>query len=269
MAWRPSIALRNYMLENGSFKQAMSNGCIKLYTGTQPATSEAAPTGTLLCTYSVSSGALTREILPVGVVTLSVGATTGDTVTTFTINSLEIKGVTTAWNTSLTQTAADVVRDINNYPGNQLYMASSSGAVITITGKPGVNTLLNAKAIAVGVGGNMIATVTSTTFGSATGGGVAGVAAANALRWGNAATGILAKDLTQTWSGVAGNSGTAGWFRIEASATDAGALDSAEAILRCDGSVGTSGAELNLATTTITSGATQTIDSFNVTFPTA
>ena len=62
MALRPSIALRNFVAEGGSLKKALSNCVLKVYSGAQPATAEAAPTGTLLCTYSKSSGALTREV---------------------------------------------------------------------------------------------------------------------------------------------------------------------------------------------------------------
>ena len=58
---------------------------------------------------------------------------------------------------------------------------------------------------------------------------------------------------------AASASGTAGYFRLE----DSTGVD----IL--DGSVGTSGAELNLNTTTITSGVNVTITSGTITIPTA
>lgn len=51
-----STGLRNKMLDTGSFKSIMALGEIKVYSGTAPATADAAATGTLLCTYTVSSG---------------------------------------------------------------------------------------------------------------------------------------------------------------------------------------------------------------------
>lgn len=58
---------------------------------------------------------------------------------------------------------------------------------------------------------------------------------------------------------AAGNSGTAGWFRIEQSDGDN--------VL--DGSVGTSGSQINLNTTSITSGVNVTITSGTITMPTS
>ena len=272
MALRPSLALRNSIAESGSLKRSLSNAVLKVYSGAQPATAEAAPTGTLLCTYSDASGALTREVLPLGVVTLGqTGAGTGS-VDTFTVNSLEIMGTAVASLATITLTTDAVVAMINHNPLNQLYTATNVAGVITLSGKPGVGALLNTKAISVGVtaGSNTVTqAITSTTFGSGTGGGTAGVTALNGLKWGDSAAGILSKHPTQTWSGVAAATGTAGWFRFEAAVTDAGGVDSTESILRLDGSIATSGSELNMSSTAIVISATQTVSSFQLTFPTA
>lgn len=267
MAWRPSIALRNYMLEGGSFKSAMSNANIKLYTGAQPATAEAAPTGTLLCTFTKSSGALTREVLPVGSFTISGGSGSIDTVTlSFGGGTgINILPAAVSYTTNINTTATAVATAINNNPINIFVTASTTGAsgVITFTGKRGVGASLNGTV----PGG----TATTLSIGTVVniGTGTAGVTAVNALTWGDAATNAIVKNPAETWSGVAAASGTAGWFRVEAGTTDAGALDSSEAVLRVDGSVATSGAEWNMASTSIVSGATQTISSFSITFPTA
>ena len=269
-----SPALCNFVAESGSWKNAFDNGAIDLYTGSKPATADLAPTGTLLCTITSGSAAQTNETRATGVITLTVGATTGDTVTTFTLAGLEIKGATTVWNTSLTQMAADCALAINRCPSNLLVTATSSGAVITLTALPGVGTYLNGKTIAVGVGGNMVATITSTTMGSGSGGGVAGVAAANGLRMDyNVAAGVFTKDTTQTWSGTAVGAGTqtAGWFRYRSSLADAGALDSATppVYMRMDGTVGTSGADMNMTNTAVANGAPQVLSSFSFAIPAA
>lgn len=258
MALRLSSALRNALLEMGSLKHVMSNCVIKVYSGAQPATADTAPSGTLLCTYSNASGALTREVLAVGSVDLTGGA--AGSVDTLTVNSIEIMGSATPFNTSLAQTAADVVAKINNNPKNLLFKASvTSTDVITITAKPGLGALANGWVVA-----STVTTITKTDANMA-----GGVTAVNALTWGDASAGTLVKHPSETWSGVAGNTGTAGWFRLEAAVADAGGTDSSEAILRLDGSVATSGAELNMASTSIVSGAVQTISSFSITLPTA
>jgi len=83
------------------------------------------------------------------------------------------------------------------------------------------------------------------------------------LRFGTASAGAIAKDSSQTWQAVAVATGTAGWFRLYANATDAGA--GSTSLPRIDGTIGTSGAQLNMSSLTITLGATITIDTFTVT----
>lgn len=258
MAWRPSKALRNFMMEGGSLKHALSNCFIKLYTGSQPANAEAAPTGTLLCTYSNASGAITREVQSVGTVDLTGGAS--GSVDTITVNSISILPAPVPFNGSLAQTAQDVCDAINNNPKNYLFQCFvTSTDVINIRAKPGLGALPNGWVVA-----STVTTITKTDANMA-----GGVDAVNGLQWGDAADGVLSKLSTQTWSGVAGASGTAGWFRIEAAVSDPGTLDSSEAIIRVDGAVATSGAELNMSPTSIAASATQTISSFTVTLPTA
>lgn len=266
MALRLSAALRNYLNKTGSMKRAMSNCVLKVYTGSQPATAEAAPTGTLLCTYSNASGALTRETLATGSLTISGSSGSIDTVKLAVGGgtAFDILGGSVAYNTSVDQTTTDVATAINNNPANVFVVASNSGAgVLTLTARRGAGATMN--------GWVPSGTATTLTIGTAVniGSGVAGVTAVNGLNWGESAAGVLSKLTSQTWSGVAAATGTAGWFRFEAATTDAGALDSSEAVLRMDGAVATSGAELNMTPTSITSGATQTIDSFTVTLPTA
>lgn len=50
MTFKVSTGLRNYMLSTGSLRQALQNGKIQIYSGSEPATADDAATGTLLCT---------------------------------------------------------------------------------------------------------------------------------------------------------------------------------------------------------------------------
>lgn len=138
----------------GSLKDVFKDGVLKIYSGSQPATADAAATGTLLCTISVESGAFT------------------------------------------------------------------SGAV------------------------------------------------ANGLEFGASAAGAISKN-SNVWSGTNAATGTAGWFRFYANATDTGVSDSGFVYPRIDGAVATSGSQLNLSSTSLVIAATLTIDTFTITFPAA
>jgi len=77
--------------------------------------------------------------------------------------------------------------------------------------------------------------------------------------------GVLAKSTSETWSGVVALSGAATYYRHVA-ASDTGASSTTQA--RLQGEIATAGAELNLSSTTLTSGATQTVDYYSVALPT-
>ena len=258
MALRLSSGLRNFLLEGGSLKQAFNGGKLLLYTGAQPTLANDAVTGTLLNTYTVSSGAHTAEVRATGSVALTGGGS--GSVNTLTVNGNEIMGSATSFNASLTQTAADICTKINNNPANLLFVATNSGsATITLTAKPGLGAVANGWVVA-----STVTTITKTDTNMAS-----GVSHVNGLTFGDAAAGVLVKNPAETWSGVAGNSGTAGWFRLVGAVSDAGASDSSEVYHRLDGNVATSGANLNLSSTTITAAATQTLSTFSITEPAA
>ena len=54
---KASTGLRNKLLDTNSLKTILALGAIKIYSGSAPATADAAVTGTLLATITVSSGA--------------------------------------------------------------------------------------------------------------------------------------------------------------------------------------------------------------------
>lgn len=80
-----------------------------------------------------------------------------------------------------------------------------------------------------------------------------------------ASGGAITKNLSETWSKAAANTGTATFYRLVTS-SDTGASSTTEA--RVQGSVGTSGADLNLTTTSLVSTTVYTIDSFAISLPT-
>jgi hypothetical protein len=79
----------------------------------------------------------------------------------------------------------------------------------------------------------------------------------------SAVAGVLSKD-ANVWSGVASATGTATYFRLVVN-TDTGVSSTTE--IRMQGTIGTSGADLNMSSVAIVSAATQTIDTFDLTMP--
>jgi hypothetical protein len=255
MTMRLSTGVRNFLAQHGSFKQAFQNGKMEIYTGSQPSNADAAATGTLLCTVTKSSGARTAEVLATGTVTLTGGA--GGSINTVTVDGVNIiPGGAVAFNTSLNQTATDLATAINQGLSSPEYRAEASGSVVTISALRGSGAAPN----------TFVVTATLTTITATYADMSGGVTAVNGLVWGNAASGVIDKASSETWSGVNAASGTAGWFRLYGSVADAGTLDSAGTTIRMDGAVAASGSELNIGTT-FTSAATTTISSLATTVP--
>ena len=90
--------------------------------------------------------------------------------------------------------------------------------------------------------------------------------ATNGLTWATPASGAVSKS-TDLWQFVGLTTGNAGWFRLKGNALDTGALSTT--LPRLDGSIGSTGADMNLSTLAISDNAVTTIDSFTVTFPAA
>lgn len=259
MTLRYSDAARNFMAGRGSYRDAFNNGRLEIYSGSQPATANAAVTGTLLCTVTAASGARTAEVLSTGTVTLTGGAS--GSINTVTVNSVGIIGAAVPFNTSLNQTAADLATAINAFRGLVPYTAVAVGAVVTISALPGT-----------GAGPNtFVVTATLTTITATFGNMAGGVTAVNGLLYGTpgiTTVGMVSKNGSQVWSGVNGNSGTAGYYRLYGSIADTGVLDSAAAFIREDGAVATSASELNMSSTAFTATATTTISQWDRTIPT-
>ena len=256
MTIRFSTGLRNAMANAGGFAGVFNRGRMEIYSGSQPATADSAITGTLLGIVSASSGAVTKETLASGTVTLTGGAAGSvNSVTVGTFNIIPDGAVN--FNTSLTQTAADLADAINR---NGYYVATSSGAVVTIRPRPGSGAAHNGYVVSA-----TLTTITATYANIA-----AGVTPVNGLLFGAPAAGVIAKAASQIWSfnGINGP-GTAGWFRLYAADTaDSGAIISAAPYYnRMDGSIAVSGADLNLSNISITNGSPNTIDTFAVTVP--
>ena len=90
--------------------------------------------------------------------------------------------------------------------------------------------------------------------------------AATGLEFDDASAGVISKKSTETWSGTAVANGTAGYFRMY-QAGDSGASSTTDC--RLDGACATSGSQLNMSSLSISSGAVQTVSTFQITQPAA
>lgn len=255
-----STNLRTFIADYGSWTHAFNNGMIEIYSGAQPSTTTAdlAPTGNLLCTLTKASGARTSEVLASGTVTLNTGA--AGSVDTLTVNGFEIMGSSTPFNTSLTQTAADIAAKCDRNPMNLLYDVTSAGAVITIKALPGLGASANGWVVA-----STATTITKTDVNMAS-----GVTAVNGLGMDISVAGVINKNPNEVWSGVVTGAGTqtAGWFRFKGSLADDNTLDSTlQKWIRMDGTISTTGANMNMSNTSLVNGVTQTLNTFAFTIP--
>jgi len=80
-----------------------------------------------------------------------------------------------------------------------------------------------------------------------------------------AVAGTISKAAGETWAGTALATGTAGWYRLYEAGGNPAILSTTES--RIDGNISTSGANMNMSSTTITTGTVQTVSTFDVTLP--
>ena len=249
MALRQSTALRDFKLRDGPMKRALYGGVLKGYSGTQPATADTATAGTLLFTVSLSSGAITAEVLSNGSITLTGGA--AGSIDTVTINSVQILPAAVVFNTDLTTTAADLATALNNSMILPHYVCTSSGAVVTIKALPGTGTTPNGYTVV-----SATTTITKTDANMAS-----GVAQVNGLTFGSTATGQMV--ISGTWSANPVAAGTLGWLRFQGSITDGGGASTT--LIRLD--MAASDAAVTLSTTNVQIGVPVSCTSFNITDP--
>ena len=229
---------------------SLNGGYIAIYSGTQPATANAAATGTLLVKITASGGTFSPGVYQTadddGVCQAQTPASPG---------ALTINGVTGG--------TLGVGYYVTIYGGSnesaKIFRVTGTGnddeAIIEYLQGPNNGTVSTK---------NTFKTVTEVYVSAATAGAVkVGYGITNGLFLALAASGAIAKNSAQTWSGVGIAAGTAGWFRFYGSDTDDGSLSTT--LPRIDGRIATSGAELNLSNTSIVVGAAQSITKFSIT----
>lgn len=253
MSLRLSTALRNHVNSGGSLRRALNGGKIVFFNGTIPANADAAESGTPLVTFTKNGSAHTAEVQATSTSVLTGG--TAGSITGFLAGGIDILNGTVSFNSSLTQTAADLATAINRSITNMGYSAASSGTNMILTAPRGVGAAIN----------TIVTTATPATITMTHGTFGGGTTAVNGLTWDPSSSGTMTKCGTETWQGTASADGTAAHFRWKGAISDAGSADSSATYIRMDGTIAASGGDLN-GSTAIVNGAVQTItaDQFSI-----
>lgn len=251
MALKLSTGVRNFLTGEGGLRKAFEDGILNIYSGTPPTEADDAATGVLLAKITKSSGAVAadaRSTPKLCTVTISGTPNAGDVV------KLDIDGTNyyytlVAADDDLTKVALKVARMLNDSPHVDAIATGSTGVIYVQSRIPGVDFTLTEE--------------TSTGITVAVSADIIANAAVNTLKLLAPTAGVITKN-ADTWSGVALATGTAGYFRLVTS-SDLGTDNTTD--VRIQGSISTSGADLNMSNINLTLGATQTIDTFTLTEP--
>ena len=232
---------------------SLAGGWIGLYSGTQPATADAAATGTLLAKITQASGPFVAGAYQTYDVdglcqTQSPavpGALTLDGVTAGTL------GVGYYVTISGTGNESDKIFRVTGTGNNDEdlieYLQGPNNA--TVSSK------------------HTFKTVSEIYVSAATADAItAGYGVTNGLFLGAASSNKIAKHANQVWSGIGIAAGTAGWFRFYGAAADDGSESTT--LPRLDGRIATSGAEMNLSNLSVVIYAPITLDTFTLSWPT-
>lgn len=265
MSVQLSKKMANLIASGVDVRSALGNFKRLVYSGTIPATADAAIGGTLLATLTKSSGAATFEVLPMWKITIA--GSMGGTVTV-KMGGAPIHAAVTSV-TDATTTATALATAINGtlikpFTG---FTASSTGADLFVYGPIGSGASLNALTCTAAVTASVTATVASSGLPDGNNGTTLGVDAANCCNYdARSVDGVLTS--TETWScATAAAAGTAAWYRDVYDAADTGIATTA--YLRKQGTITSigGGGDFELATTSVTAGTPVTSSGATFTIP--
>jgi hypothetical protein len=261
MAERLSTGLRNWLLGSGSVREAFDDCVMKIYSGAAPDEADDAISGNLLVTITKASGTVSTGTWAAGTTERSSrnewklvldgdhasGNTCiahvhveGDAGTTYTYTNtpdLDANGVARA-----------VAKMLQETPSLNAVAAEDATNTIYVAAK-----IAGVELVITDGGGNVTITPTESKAESRS----------DAMYFALPASGAMSK-ASEVWSGLVATTGVAGYFRLVQPFDDG--TDSATAI-RLQGSVSTSGAELNLSSTSLVATTTLTIDTFSISLP--
>lgn len=258
MALRFSTGLRQCLLGGGSMRDAFGDAILQIYSGSAPATADLAATGVLLAEITLASGTVSHDEVGVRMVeALEItyvveNGTNGVTITT--------TPATTTHTFIRTNPAGPETHDATAVA---LALLINADPMVPVVAIPYLHFVL---LISKFPGEVFVATPTGSTTPPSLTHPVTNTRN-EALHLAAPLAGVISKE-SGVWSKPAVATGTAAYFRLVRTTEEVAPADSSTAI-RIQGSISTSGAELNLSNLNIVTGATVTIDVFSLTCPAA
>lgn len=265
MAQLYSTGLVNLMTGGLSVRAILDNCVLRVLSGAAPASADAAETGTLLCVVTIGSGAVAVTDVPTcdnWYFSITPGATAGQHIKV----AISIDGVNVTYDHTVTGNAT--------LEGSETKIAQvvaqalrRSPAPIDAIGVSGPSASTGWVAVCPSVRGLKMTMVNGAGDKAIYPVQVLVGARPNTLQFGPPLAGLISKVATDTWTGVNLATGVAGYFRL-CLPDDSFALDSVYQYARVQGSIGTSGADMNLDSVQFVLGATTTISGFSIQEPT-
>jgi hypothetical protein len=255
MAEKISTGMRNRVLH--AKREIFSDFVRKIRSGTPPDSADDAESGTLLVTITKSAGAVSSNerstpgrwsvtIPGVHVAgTYAVIITVDSTAYTCTYNTDDPEG-----HASNDDIAKGLARKIRETCFQVFAIAEGANSKLYIQGRVGGVDVAN---VVDGVG-----TITIVTFSE-----IEVAARSDALYYAKPSSGSMSKS-SDTWSGTVAATGVAGYFR-DVMPDDDGTESTSQ--LRVQGTISTSGSELNKSNTTLTATEPETIEDYAITEP--
>jgi len=266
MALQLSTGLRNFLLGQGSFREAFADSILKIYSGSSPAASgsygaaDVAPSGSLLCTLSRASGTVTAvdESMPQMAKITCAGTSAGNYALVITGASGAAVTYSVVYAVSAIATTLALVQLINRTCPDFMATVDHDAVIFFMVGRSPANVGALYTITDASTGGNAAA-VTSADLQH--------FAASDACQFGLVASGAIAKQ-SAAWSGVGIVTATAGYWRLVRASEFSTESQSLTAI-RLQGTCGVGSGDILMSTTAIVAAASQTVDSFSIELPAA
>ena len=245
---RYSTALAQYLLQGGSIKQALHDGVIEIYAGTQPASADSAPGALKLLRITYQSGAYSvASTSRIDTATITYGVD-GD------VYALVINGTTYSYTSvngdNASKVATALAAKVN--ASGVVEAVANSNVIIVRARYAGVDyTIANTGTTT--VGNNVLANPVASARG-------------NGLQFGAVTGNVLAKEAGE-WSGVGLTDGLATWARFKGNPSSDDDSTSTS-FIRMDMAINSANSEmLALTSQNVVTGGPQTVTAMNLTQP--
>jgi hypothetical protein len=254
MAIRATTKLVNKQAEGYGMKELLADFQIYVYSGTQPADGDDEPSGTNLFIITNDGGVFVDATEAIGTVTLTGVAGQVDSISLGGMAE-NLLGEAQVFATDLTALAVLVAAEINDNMNFLNITADNDAGVVNLYAPAWMGALADGLTVASSGSGGITATPANVA---------GGVTAVNGCNFDfPAADGLIGKPDADIWKGDGIVAGTAGWFRVvPAGSTTTG--DGADEV-RFDGSLATSGGDMEIGSLTIVVGAVQTVLQLDIT----